>query len=40
MRVGYSYLQEQFADLSNYLADIAAVVRNGDFTLGTPVADF
>ena len=40
MRVRYSYLQDQFADVEEYLDDIRDLVRSGDFTLGAPVAEF
>lgn len=40
MRVKYSYLQEQFADIDGYLSDIRELVRTGDFTLGAAVGDF
>ena len=33
MKVAYSYLPEQFADVDPYLQDIAALVKTGDFTL-------
>jgi dTDP-4-amino-4,6-dideoxygalactose transaminase len=38
--VKYSYLEEQFADIDAYLADIRKLVQSGDFTLGTPVQEF
>jgi len=40
MRIPYSYLEEQFADLDGYLEDIRCVIKTGDFTLGAPVAEF
>lgn len=40
MKVGYSYLQEQFADIDPYLGDIRALVKTGDFTLGKPLKEF
>ena len=40
MRVRYSYLGDQFADLDEYLDDIGDLVRSGDFTLGAPVKEF
>ncbi len=40
MRVRFSYLQDQFADLEPYLADLRAFVRTGDFTLGAPLGEF
>lgn len=40
MRVPYSYLDDQFADVDAYLADVKALVQSGDFTLGKPVTEF
>lgn len=40
MRVGYSYLERQFADIEPYLDDIRVLVQSGDFTLGTAVEEF
>ena len=40
MRVPYSYLKRQFADVETYLDDIRAVVASGDFTLGAAVSQF
>ena len=40
MRVRYSYLQEQFADVEPYLDDIRELVHSGDFTLGAAVSEF
>jgi dTDP-4-amino-4,6-dideoxygalactose transaminase len=40
MRVPFSYLDRQFADLEPYLADLRAFVKTGDFTLGKPLAEF
>lgn len=40
MRVNYSYLDQQFAEVDEYLDDIRDLVRSGDFTLGKPVAEF
>jgi aminotransferase EvaB len=40
MRVRYSYLNQQFADIDQTLESIRKLVRSGDFTLGTPVAEF
>lgn len=40
MRVPYSYLNEQFAQVDTYLADIRDLVQTGDFTLGQPVQEF
>ena len=40
MRIPYSYLEKQFAQLDQYLADISDLARSGDFTLGQPVSEF
>jgi dTDP-4-amino-4,6-dideoxygalactose transaminase len=40
MRVPFSYLDRQFADIDAYLADVKAVVTSGDFTLGAAVREF
>lgn len=40
MKVGFSYLDRQFADLDAYLADIQKLVLSGKFTLGPAVAEF
>lgn len=40
MRVPFSYLDRQFADIDAYLAEIKALVRSGDFTLGRAVSEF
>ncbi|MBI4604726.1 MAG: DegT/DnrJ/EryC1/StrS family aminotransferase [Planctomycetes bacterium] len=40
MRVSFSYLDRQFADLEPYLKRIADLVRTGDFTLGKPLVEF
>jgi len=40
MRVRYSYLSQQFAEVDSYLEDIRKLVYSGDFTLGAPVAEF
>src|SRR4030043_2379501 len=40
MKVSYSYLTEQFADVDPYLNDIRALVKTGDFTLGKALAEF
>jgi aminotransferase EvaB len=40
MRVPFSYLDRQFADIDAYLADVKAVVQSGDFTLGKAVGEF
>jgi len=40
MHVRYSYLSQQFADIGGLLAEIEALVRSGDFTLGEPLTRF
>ena len=40
MKVRYSYLPQQFADIDGLLAEIKAFVATGDFTLGKPLAEF
>lgn len=40
MRVPFSYLDRQFADIDAYLADLKAFVVTGDFTLGKPLQEF
>ncbi|HET7874921.1 MAG TPA: DegT/DnrJ/EryC1/StrS family aminotransferase [Methylomirabilota bacterium] len=41
MRVPYSYLERQFADkVDAILADLRALVRTGDYTLGQAVGEF
>jgi len=40
MRVPFSYLDRQFADLEPYLEDLRAFVKTGDFTLGKPLQEF
>ncbi|MGA2275271.1 MAG: DegT/DnrJ/EryC1/StrS family aminotransferase [Bryobacteraceae bacterium] len=40
MRVPFSYLDRQFADLEPYLDDLRQFVRTGDFTLGAPLTEF
>ncbi|MFQ5732234.1 MAG: DegT/DnrJ/EryC1/StrS family aminotransferase [Planctomycetaceae bacterium] len=40
MKVPFSYLDRQFADVDPYLDDIRALVKSGDFTLGKAVAEF
>lgn len=40
MRVKFSYLDRQFADVDTYLADVRALVQTGDFTLGAAVTEF
>jgi aminotransferase EvaB len=40
MKVPFSYLDRQFADVDDYLRDIRALVKTGDFTLGKPLQEF
>jgi dTDP-4-amino-4,6-dideoxygalactose transaminase len=40
MRVNFSYLDRQFADVDDYLKDVRALVLTGDFTLGPPLKKF
>ena len=40
MRVPFSYLDRQFADIDGYLADVKEFVKTGDFTLGKPLEEF
>ncbi len=40
MQVKYSFLDRQFADIEEYLADVRSLVLSGDFTLGAAVAEF
>ena len=40
MRVNFSYLDRQFADVEGYLSDIRELVKTGDFTLGQALLDF
>ncbi len=40
MRVRYSPLEQQFAEVDGILADVRELVASGDFTLGKPVAEF
>lgn len=40
MRVSFSYLDRQFADVDAYLADVRALVHSGKFTLGAAVEEF
>ena len=40
MRVPYSYLDQQFAEVDTYLSDIRDLVMSGDFTLGAAVSEF
>jgi aminotransferase EvaB len=40
MRVSFSYLDRQFADVDAYLEDVRALVTSGRFTLGPAVEEF
>lgn len=40
MKVSYSYLEQQFADVEPYLNDIRALIKTGDFTLGKALTEF
>jgi len=40
MKIRYSYLPRQFAEIDDLLAEIRAFVPTGDFTLGKPLAEF
>lgn len=40
MKVPFSYLDRQFADLDQYLQDVREHVKTGDFTLGKPLVEF
>lgn len=40
MNVPYSYLDEQFASIDEYLEDVRKLVQSGDFTLGKAVTEF
>jgi len=40
MKVRFSYLDRQFAELDAYLADLRNLVISGDFTLGKAVTEF
>ena len=40
MKVRYSYLPEQFAEIDDLIAEIRRFVPTGDFTLGKPLAEF
>ena len=40
LKVRYSYLSRQFAEIDHILADIKKLVATGDFTLGAPVRQF
>jgi aminotransferase EvaB len=40
MKVDFSYLDRQFAELKPYFSDLEAFVKTGDFTLGAPLREF
>ncbi|HEV8539681.1 MAG TPA: DegT/DnrJ/EryC1/StrS family aminotransferase [Nitrospiraceae bacterium] len=40
MQVKYSYLDQQFADVESYFADLRRLVASGEFTLGPFVEEF
>ncbi|MFH1767536.1 MAG: DegT/DnrJ/EryC1/StrS family aminotransferase [Candidatus Omnitrophota bacterium] len=40
MRVPFSYLDRQFADIAAYLNDLKTFVKSGDFTLGEQLSEF
>lgn len=40
LKVPFSYLDRQFADLDGYFDDLRAFVKTGDFTLGKPLQEF
>lgn len=40
MRVKFSYLEQQFADVDAYLDHIKELVKTSDFTLGQPLREF
>ncbi len=40
VQVKFSYLDRQFADVDSYLEDIRKLVKSGDFTLGSALAEF
>ena len=40
MKVKYSYLSRQFAEIDDLLKDIKKFVKTGDFTLGKPLDQF
>src|SRR5947209_12681257 len=40
LKVSFSYLDRQFADVEAYLADIRALALSGGFTLGPAVREF
>lgn len=40
MKVKFSYLAQQFADVDDYLSEMKKLVQSGDFTLGAPLVEF
>lgn len=40
MKVRYSYLPQQFGDIDDLFDDLRKFIPTGDFTLGSPVAEF
>jgi dTDP-3-amino-2,3,6-trideoxy-4-keto-D-glucose/dTDP-3-amino-3,4,6-trideoxy-alpha-D-glucose/dTDP-2,6-dideoxy-D-kanosamine transaminase len=40
MKVPFSYLDRQFANVDDYLRDVRELVLSGDFTLGKPLTEF
>lgn len=40
MKIPFSYLDRQFADVDAYLEDLRQFVKTGDFTLGKPLTEF
>jgi len=40
VKVPYSYLEQQFADVESYLNDVRALVKAGDFTIGRALTEF
>ena len=40
MKVKYSYLPRQFAEIDGLLKNIKSFVKTGDFTLGKPLEKF
>src|SRR5580765_5012918 len=40
MKVPFSYLDRQFANVDAYLDDLRSFVKTGDFTLGKPLTEF
>ena len=40
MKVEYSYLKQQFADIDPYLSDVKKLILSEDLTLGKAVSEF